>query len=229
MSCSETKHDGRTARGPESFVSARVQEQRRQQWTSLLGSSPGKNSFCNTKTKLNRRMASRPRLRVSAGDYGNKGHPKTVLGSSPGTNSFCSSETKQNKRMAQRVFFSFGEEIRGTTVTITKTVSWFRVLVKVFSILNTNCGRWLFEDKWTKGDRTTVTISELFFPRFPLNYVFRQYFRFIFKAQHDRNHNSNRIWKRRNCIYSQNTTNIRTSHNPFKNFCVSLNYVSIWQ
>jgi hypothetical protein len=69
---------------PKLFVSAgRLQDQRPQPRKYFLGLSPGKDVFCSSVTKQDRRMAPRPKLFVSEGRLHVK-YPKNVLGSRPG-------------------------------------------------------------------------------------------------------------------------------------------------
>jgi hypothetical protein len=62
-------------------IGERIKEPRSQTRTSVLGSSPGENGFCGSKTKHDRRTALSPKLFVSTRKLRNKGqNPENCLG-----------------------------------------------------------------------------------------------------------------------------------------------------
>jgi hypothetical protein len=86
-------------------------------------------------------------------------------------------------------------------------------------ILKTNCGSWLLEDRLTKDYKTTVALPKLFFSEKILSPNIMWWDKtsgWTFNEEHIRSHNFNRIWKRRNRIYSQDTTNTIPSKHPFE-------------
>jgi hypothetical protein len=108
-------------------------------WKSVWVPVLGEGGFCSLETKVDRRMAPRPKLFVSMRRL-QKQRPttppkkRTVLGSSPDKDGLCSSETKYDKRTAPRKkFFYHWEDYRNKGHN-PENQSWVRVLPKMVSI-----------------------------------------------------------------------------------------------